>query len=842
MITKLYDTFKPTNYNLTVAIDHQNLTFTGTVVITGEVSEETSTLPLHAKDLTITKTAVNHTAVSYQHEPQDVLALQLPTLSSRNNVLVEVGFEGKITDSMTGMYPCYFEHEGEKKWLIATQFESHHAREVFPCVDEPAAKATFDVTLTTDHETVLSNMPVKTQRSAQGKQITEFETTPRMSTYLLAFVTGEMHYKESQTKDGVIVRSWASAAQPADHLDYSLKEAVDIIEFYNDYFATPYPLEKCDQVALPDFDAGAMENWGLITYRETAMLADPKNRSISSEQYISIVIAHELSHQWFGNLVTMQWWDDLWLNESFASIMEFIAVDHLHPEWQIWESYTASDVISASTRDIYSDVQPVRVDVNDPAEISSLFDGAIVYAKGGRLLKMLREYLGDEVFRQGLEVYFKNHAYQNTTRDDLWRALESVSEVSVTSLMNSWLEQSGMPILEVKQHGRQLELSQKRLLLDTPSESKQLWEIPLLAEVPLSMKVLKNRKESIELPEATPVLFNQAGSGHFVVDYNTDEGRAHLREQVSTQGISTSGRISALNDLLLLARSGDESLVTALELTGNCANEPRDSVWALMASVIGHARTLTESDETAEGALKEFAGQLAEKWYKKLGWQFEENEDTNTTQLRSTILGMMLSSEREDVIQAALKEYKSSSPEDLPAEIRSLLMSAAVKFGDESVIEQLIRLLKKTQSADLQGDICAALCSTKDVGVAKTLTGYLKNKEVVRPQDLIRWYAYLLRNKHTREVMWQWTTENWSWLLDTFESSKSYDYLPRYAANFMNSTDWLERYKEFFTPMSSDPALTRTIKIGVKEIEARVAWRERDESAITKWLLNRNKS
>lgn len=838
MITKLYDTFKPKHYDLNIAINHADRTFSGIVKITGKLTPESNLVTLHAKDLKITNATINNKPATYTHGAQDVLALQ-PLDPLSGEIVAEVSFEGKITDGMSGMYPCYFEHEGKKKWLIATQFESHHAREVFPCVDEPAAKATFDLTLNTAHgHEVLSNMPAAHESKNKNSVVTKFETTPRMSTYLLAFVTGEMHYKEAKTKEGVIVRSWASKAQPANYLDYSLKEAVDIIEFYNDYFNTPYPLVKCDQVALPDFDAGAMENWGLITYRETAMLADPKNRSISSEQYISIVIAHELSHQWFGNLVTMQWWDDLWLNESFASIMEYIAIDAIHPDWQIWENYTASDAIAASSRDVYSGVQPVRVDVNDPAEISSLFDGAIVYAKGGRLLKMLREYIGEEDFRKGLKIYFDTHAYQNTTRDDLWHALESVSEKPITSLMNSWLEQSGMPILEVQQDGQQLTLSQKRLVLDAPFDPAQLWEIPLLANQLLAVEVLKTQKETIQLESNDAVLFNQSGSGHFVVDYNSEVGRVNLRKQVASQSIATSGRISAFNDLILLARSGDESLTTALSLARECSDEPRDSVWALISSVAGHARTLTEGDAVAEASIKEFAGTLAEGWYKKLGWQFNEDEDANTTQLRTTILAIMLSSEREDVKKAALEEYQKSSPQDLPAEIRSLLMSAAVKFGDEKVVDNLLQLLKQSQSADLRGDITAALCSTKDSALGEKLTNYLKDKDYARPQDVIRWYAYLLRNKYTREAMWQWTTENWDWLFDTLKSSKSYDYIPRFAANFMNTNEWLKRYKSFFEPMASDPAISRTIKIGVKEIESRIAWRTRDEAKIAQWLLD----
>lgn len=849
MIQKLHDKFKPLNYKLVIDINSKDLTFSGEVEIRGLNTAEGKNLDLHAKDLTITSATVDSVPAGISHHDFDVLRI-----TAENNlpeeILVDIHFEGKITDDMTGMYPCYFEHDGQKKWLVATQFESHYAREVFPCIDEPAAKATFDLTLVTDSSgEVLSNMPAISQEeynppvsdsdqpgTKDTRLRTIFETTPKMSTYLLAFVTGEMHFKESKTKDGVVVRSWSSVAQPISHLDYSVNEAVKIIEFYDDYFDTPYPLAKCDQVALPDFDAGAMENWGLITYRETALLSDPDNFSVISNQYVSIVIAHELSHQWFGNLVTMQWWDDLWLNESFASLIEYVAVDNLHPEWQIWENYTSSDVIIASNRDVYSDVQPVRVDVDNPAEISSLFDGAIVYAKGGRLLKMLREHIGDEAFRAGLKEYFKLHAYKNTTRDDLWDVMTKTTGQDIGSLMDSWLEQSGLPLLTVAQEDKKVSINQQRLLLDDKKPSDQIWQIPLLADQALSPEILVSKQQTFTGPEETPVILNRYGSGHFVVKYETKWQKDYLKQQLHGGDIPTEGKISMLNDSIILAKAGQDSLTESLRLISTLGSEPRDSVWSLVASVIGSSRMLIEGDAKAEADLKLFTKNLAKDWYDKLGWDFSKNDDDNTTQLRRTILGLMLSSEDDTVIKEAISRYQSSDPESIHAEVRSLLMSAVVRFSDLKESQNLIKLLKQTQNAELQLDISSALCSTKDINLAKDLTDLLKDKDYVRPQDLIRWYAYLLRNKHTRDLMWQWSVSNWGWLLDVFKSSKSYDYLPRYAANFMNSKKWLRLYTEFFTPMIEDPALTRTIKIGIKEIQARVDWRERDEKQIINWL------
>ncbi len=838
MIQQLIDQFTPDHYNIALVIDSSELKFTGTVTIRGTLQQATNSLDLHAKGLEIAAASINSNGVECRlNEEYDQLTLIADQEVAAGETFVTVAFSGDITDDMSGIYPCYFEHEGTKKWLIATQFESHHAREVFPCIDEPAAKARFDLTLTTNAgEVVLSNTPIKHQSTKNQQCITTFETTPKMSTYLLAFVTGDMHHKEAITKDGVTVRSWASRAQPTNHLDYSLTEAVKTIEFFNEYFATPYPLAKCDQVALPDFDAAAMENWGLVTYRESALLADPENRSISSEQYISIVIAHELSHQWFGNLVTMQWWDDLWLNESFASLMEYIAVDALHPEWQAWEDYTAADVVVASNRDVFSEVQPVRIDVNDPAEISTLFDGAIVYAKGGRLLKMMREYIGETAFRAGLKSYFGKHAYGNTKRDDLWTELEASSGKPIGKIMNSWLEQSGLPRLQVSQRGTAIQMMQKRLLLDGDGSDTRTWQIPLLANSELDIDLLQKQSATTQAKSDVTTLFNLSGSGHFVVDYEDAEQKKALQEALKNRSIETSGRINTLNDLILLARAGEDSLVTGLALIADCADEPRDNVWSLMTSILGHARVLTEGDATTEQKLKDFTYQLIEKQHRALGWEPRDGDDSNTIQLRRTMAGLALASENQSVIAEALRRYNAAKPEELDAEFRGLLISAVVRFGDSSVIDTLIDLHKTTVSPDLRDDLCGALTSTRDVAVGQKLLGLLKNKDHVRPQDLIRWFAYLLRNKYTREITWQWFTENWDWIMDAFAASKSYDYFPRYAANFMNTEAWLAEYQTFFTPMLNNPSLARTIKIGIKEIEARLAWRARDEQKIKDYL------
>lgn len=834
MITKLYDFFQPQHYKLSLNINSEKLVFNGNVHIKGTIVESASLISLHAKNLKITEASINGKPVEPEFE-DDVLSLTVESKLQAGEVELSVSFSGVITDAMHGMYPCYFEHEGKRKKLIATQFESHHAREVFPCIDEPAAKATFDLELTTtEGETVLANTPEARRTTNEGRQTVVFETTPKMSTYLLAFVTGEMVKKEAKTKDGVVVRCWASAAQGATWLDYSVKETVDLIEFYNDYFGVPYPLTKCDQVALPDFESGAMENWGLITYRETVLLSDPKNPSLSTQQWITLVVAHELSHQWFGNLVTMQWWDDLWLNESFANMTEYLATDRLHPEWQIWEEFVAADSISATNRDVYKDVQAVRVEVDNPAEIHTLFDPSIVYAKGGKLLKMLHDLLGDDAWRKGLKNYFETHQYGNTSRDDLWESLAKVSEINVPELMNGWIEQPGQPLVSVSQSGSALTLSQRRLLLDG-EDTHSSWQIPLLAEgVP---ELLTAIEQTIQLSSTEPVLLNQSGIGHYITNYTETSHKQWLAQHLIKTDTPSAWKITHLNGLVMQARHGDTTIAEALATIQNAGQEPRAAVWSQISSIIGNARMIIEDNDELEAVIKRLAYKLSQHHLERLGWSYHEDEPSNDVHLRTTVIGLAIASENDSIIQQAMELYKTASNlEDLPAEIRSMLMGVAIRFGEASEFDRLIELYKNSANAEFKVDIAAALCSTKQPAQAEQLTQLLLDTNVIRTQDTIRWYIYLLRNRYVRDIAWRWLRDNWNWVLDNFGGSKSYDDFARYSASVLNSTAHLQQYKAFFEPKADDPALKRAIKIGVNELQAKSQWRERDRVAVTEWL------
>ena len=375
-LVHLYETFQPTHYDVYLDINRANKTINGHTEITGHAAAKR--IAVHQKFLTIEAVEADGKAVGFTvDDDAECVHIDLP---QAGDTTLAITYAAKLTDTMMGIYPSYYNVDGQRKELIGTQFETTAARQAFPSIDEPEAKATFDVAVKFDEqpgETIIANMPEV--KVANG--VHYFDTTVKMSTYLVAFAFGEMQKKLTHTKSGVEIGVFSTKAHADNELDFALDIAKRSIEFYEDFYQTPYPLPHSYQLALPDFSAGAMENWGLVTYREAYLTVDPANTSLEMKQRVATVVAHELAHQWFGDLVTMKWWDDLWLNESFANMMEYVAVDALEPDWHIWEVFQTDEAGQALQRDATDGVQSVHVDVNDPAEIISLFDGAIVYAR-----------------------------------------------------------------------------------------------------------------------------------------------------------------------------------------------------------------------------------------------------------------------------------------------------------------------------------------------------------------------------------------------------------------------------------------------------------------------------
>ena len=826
-VPRLLDTFTPNHYNLTLDLTRaEEKEFSGTVIISGNSTSES--ISLHSKGLTIQSATIDDQPADVSFGEFDELRLSQPNLKNGNHT-IHIIFSGNITDAMHGLYPCYFTHNGIKKQLFATQFESHHAREVFPCIDEPAAKAEYDLTLITRPGiTVLGNMPVKSEGENGDSRTTTFEKTPRMSSYLLAFVIGELHKKTARTKSGVEVNVWATPAQNENTLDFALDIATRSIDFYDEYFGVKYPLPKSDHVALPDFSSGAMENWGLITYRESCLLADPELTPESSRRFIATVIAHELSHQWFGNLVTMQWWNDLWLNESFANMMEYVAIDALHPEWRMWEDFATNEVTAALRRDSLDGVQSVQADVNHPDEISTLFDPAIVYAKGGRLLVMVRKLIGEEAFRAGLKSYFEKFAYKNTVGNNLWQELESASGQPIVNLMNTWISQPGLPVVSVSNSHDTAILSQERFFIGKHQPSDALWPIPLFANQPLDVKILNQKEITVSIKK--PLQLNCGLSAHFVTKYD-ESTREYLLKNITE--LPTLDKICILQDATILARAGFENSASLLPLALSLKTETNEKVFGMAAGALTELRKFVDDNDAARDSLKKISGEFAHTTFKELDWDEKAGESDDDRERRTTALSLMMYSEDEEVLNEAKTRFDNNKLEDLPTETRALIISANVRhFETPEMIENLFAAYKNTPSNDLQNDIAIGLTSTKNPKTAEKILANIKDSNIIRPQDASRWFVYLIRTRESRQIAWNWLKENWAWVEEKFGDDKSYDDFIRYAATALLTTDELDDFRQFFEPMENIPALTRTIKLGITEIKARTELIEQDKADV----------
>ena len=826
-VPRLLDTFTPNHYNLTLDLTRaEEKEFSGTVIISGDSTSES--ISLHSKGLTIQSATIDNQPADVSFGEFDELRLFQPELKSGNHIVC-INFSGTITDAMHGLYPCYFTHDGVKKQLFVTQFESHHAREVFPCVDEPAAKAEYDLTLVTRTGiTVLGNMPVKYEEENGNSLTTTFEKTPRMSSYLLAFVIGELHKKSARTKSGVEVNIWATPAQNENTLDFALDIATRSIDFYDEYFGVKYPLPKSDHVALPDFSSGAMENWGLITYRESCLLADPELTPESSRRFIATVIAHELSHQWFGNLVTMHWWNDLWLNESFANMMEYVAIDALQPDWHMWEDFATNEVTAALRRDSLDGVQSVQADVNHPDEISTLFDPAIVYAKGGRLLVMVRKLIGEEAFRAGLKSYFEKFAYKNTVGNDLWQELESASGQPIVNLMNTWISQPGLPVISVSTSHDTAILSQERFFIGEHQPFDTLWPIPLFANQSLDVKILDQKETTVSIEK--PLQLNCGLSAHFITKYD-ESTREYLLKNITE--LPTLDKICILQDATILARAGFENSASLLPLALSLKTETNEKVFGMAAGALTELRKFVDDNDAARDSLKRISGEFARATFEELGWDEKAGESDDDRERRTTALSLMMYSEDKEVLNEAKTRFDNNKLEDLPTEIRALIISANVRhFETSEMIEDLFAAYKNTPSNDLQNDIAIGLTSTKNPETAEKILANIKDSNIIRPQDASRWFVYLIRTRESRQIAWNWLKKNWAWVEDTFGEDKSYDDFIRYAATALLTPNELDDFRQFFEPMMDIPALTRTIKLGITEISARAELIKRDKEAV----------
>lgn len=831
--TRFYEKFQPVHYDIYLDIDRAAKHFKGITTIKGNAVD--TKIALHQKFLNVASVQADGQDVPFSFsDRQEAIQLELP---HSGDVELKIVYDAKLTDTMMGIYPSYYTVAGQKKQLIGTQFETTAARQAFPGIDEPEAKATFSLAIKYDEqpgETIIANMPEDHVENG----VHYFQETVKMSTYLVAFAFGELQSKFAKTKSGVEIGVFSTKAHQPKELDFSLDIAKRAIEFYEDFYQTPYPLPQSYQLALPDFSAGAMENWGLVTYREAYMLLDPDNTTLNQKRLIATVITHELAHQWFGDLVTMKWWDDLWLNESFANMMEYVAVDALEPEWNVWEMFQTSEVPMALQRDATDGVQSVHVAVDDPAEIDTLFDGAIVYAKGARMLVMVRALLGDDAMRKGLKNYFAAHQYGNATGADLWQALGEASGMNVGQIMESWLEHPGYPVVEVKVEDGKLMLNQQQFFIGDGEEKGRLWQIPLNANYNQAPAIFSEQSlvlgdyAQLRKQNGRPFRVNVGDNSHVIVKYDEtllNDILDHLDE------LGAIDQLQLLQDLRLLAEGRQISYAQIVPLLSRFKDSRSGIVNEMLYHVANSLKNFVQPAAKTERQLQQLFDQLSVKQVQRLGWLSQKDESNDDQLTRPIVLSAALYAQNRDTIkqaQALFDQYQDHLA-DLPADVRGLVLANEVKnYGSQELFDTLLADYQKTADAGFKQDICAALTKTQDDQLIAQLIDRFEDADTIKPQDLRAWFRGVLTNDHGQQAAWDWIQQEWSWLEKTVGGDMEFPTYITVISRIFKTSQRLAEFKRFFTPKENDPMLKREIQMDEKVIASRVELIESEQAAV----------
>ncbi|CDK29653.1 unnamed protein product [Kuraishia capsulata CBS 1993] len=748
---------------------------------------------------------------------------------------------------MAGFYRSTYQENGETKYLATTQMEATDCRRAFPCFDEPALKATFDVNLIAKKELVcLSNMDVKSETELDGgKKKVSFNTTPLVSTYLVAFIVGDLKYIEADYKYRIPVRVYTTPGLE-DQGRFSVELAAKTLEFFETKFDIPYPLPKMDMVAIHDFSAGAMENFGLVTYRVVDLLFDEQNSTLSTKQRVAEVVQHELAHQWFGNLVTMDWWEGLWLNEGFATWMSWYSCDTFYPDWKVWEQYVTDSLQHALSLDSLRASHPIEVPVKRADEINQIFD-AISYSKGSSLLKMISKWLGEETFIKGVSNYLKKHKYGNTQTSDLWEALSEASGKDVVKVMDIWTKKVGYPVLTVTEDGNKINIKQNRYLTTgdvKPEEDQTLYPVFLglkTAEGTDESIVLDTRETTLELKDSDFYKLNGDTAGIFRTSYSPE--RWAKLGVAGTQGLlSVEDRAGLVSDAGALAVSGYSSTTNLLQLVSGWKSEQSYVVWSeILTRVAAVKGAWTFEPEHIRKSLNAFTRDLVSKNCHALGWEFAESDSFLEQQLKALLFGAAAGADDESVIEASksmFKEYVSGNKKAIHPNLRATVFGTAARTGGASEYEQLLAIYNDPVSVDekITALRCLGRFEDKEL-IAKTLAKLLDGS--VRSQDLYIPMQGLRTSKVGVESLYAWLKVNWDevYALLPPELSMLGSVVTLCTSGF-TKTEQLEDVKAFFAGKSTkgfDQGLAQSLDT----IQSKASWVKRDGANVEKWLADK---
>ncbi|XP_067838978.1 endoplasmic reticulum aminopeptidase 1-like isoform X1 [Heptranchias perlo] len=894
---RLPETVVPVHYDLLIHPNLTTLNFSGSVRVEVSVESNTSSIILHSKNLEIVKatmallkedgtTGSESNLHVLEYPPYEQLALQAGVpLYSGNKYLINIDYIANLSESFHGFYKSsYKTQDGELRVLASTQFEPTAARMAFPCFDEPAFKAKFSIKIQRESKHLaVSNMPIiNSVKLADGLIEDQFDVSVKMSTYLVAFIVADFKSVSKETKHGVKISVY-SVPDKINQTSFALDAAVRLLDFYEDYFNIPYPLPKQDLAAIPDFQSGAMENWGLTTYRESALLYNPEISSASVKLWITMIIAHELAHQWFGNLVTMEWWNDLWLNEGFAKFMEYISVNITHPELQV-KDFFLDKCFSAMDVDAFNSSHPVSTPVENPAQIQEMFDD-VSYEKGACILNMLMDYLTEDVFKAGIIRYLQRHSYANAKSEDLWNSLTNIcpsddthgsrlneqqfcsrnpelrpgsqwfmeDALDVKTMMNTWTLQKGFPLVTVTVKGRQVLLQQEYYqkgshFQDPNSESASyLWHIPLTYITSHSRTIQRHlmttKKDVLTLPEEVNwIKFNVDMNGYYIVHYENDGCDALIKLlRESHTVLSSNDRANLINNAFQLVSIGKLPLDKALNLTLYLRNEVSTMpVFQGMNELIPIYKLMEKREMVEiENKMKAYIVDLFKNLIDQQSWS--DDGSVSERMLRSSLLVFACVRKYQPCVDKAEEYFRkwkdSNGTLSLPTDVALAIyaVGAQTTEGWDFLFEKYRRSLFSSEKSNIK----TALTISKNAEKLQWLMDQSLQGDIVKTQDLPYIIVLVSKNPTGYPLAWEFVKKNWDKLVQKFElGSHSIAHIVTGVTSQYSTKLKLEEVRRFFESLKDNGSQLRCVQQALETIEENIRWMDKNFVKISTWLKN----
>jgi aminopeptidase N len=839
----------PAEYSIRIVPNISQLTFTGTETVKLQVHRPIHELVLNALELEITEASLDgksfpKSAIKIDKE-KELLALTLQSELAPGDHTLALSFSGKINQQGQGLFYMRYQEQGSgaTKVMLGTQFEATDARRFFPCWDEPVFRARFQLTVVVpENWLAVSNMPIESEKKIGGGKELHFAATPPMSSYLNVFVAGELDLIESRVGP-TRIRVIATKGK-AEMGRYALETTAQILQYYNDYFGVPYPLPKLDQIALPGGFGGAMENWGGITYYESALLFDPKNSSVETKQNIYEVIAHETAHMWFGDLVTMAWWDNLWLNEGFASWMGTKCTAHFNPQWEVWlrrnlpRDPTRRVGIAkeqAMEGDARSTTHPIQQPIATEAEANSAFDD-ITYKKGQSFLRMLESFLGEDIFRDGIRRYIAAHKFLNSTTADLWNALSEASKKPVGEIAAGWTVQPGFPVVKVKREaGGKARFTQERFTVNFKNVPPREWKIPLtyavIGEAPATLLMTSETDILQNIPADRALKLNVNGAGNYRVEY--DEASWNLLLEILAK-LNVEDRVNLLTDAWALVQADRApvslyfGLVEKLPASADLAE--REQIINVLDFINGLLRGSPDHEK-----FQDYARSVLRPTFEMQGWESKEGEPPAAANLRASLISALGDLNDPEIIAGCRERFKKylANPGSLPPDLRSSVFSVVGRYADEKTWTKLHELGLKTTSIEEKQNYYEALaCATDPKLVKKTLAIALTDElPTSRATFLV---SKVARDTGHPDIAWDFARANMKALLAKIDAAGANRYAPSLFTFFSDDSraNELKTYAKNNLPPASAPDVAKVID----EIQFRAEFKRRLAMQLALWI------